>query len=196
MRPVHGIVPFDLARRDDRARPRGLPRPWPGSRRQPGGRTGPERRLRQRRARRGADVRRRAACRRWATKRCSACLRPLGERALDGRVRARRRPLGVPRPARVHTYSATLCWAACDRLAQIAQAARPRRAGEVLARPSAIDLREKILARGLGRAARARSPAPSASRRSTRACCSSPNSGSCSRTIRVSSRPARRSAAT
>ena len=30
--------------------------------------------------------------------------------------------------ARVHTYSAALCWAACDRLARIARAARPRRA--------------------------------------------------------------------
>jgi hypothetical protein len=41
--------------------------------------------------------------------------------------------------ARVHTFSAVMCWAACDRLARIAGTPRPGRTGRLLVRPRLAD---------------------------------------------------------
>ena len=54
-------------------------------------------------------------------------LETLGEKARRAGVRARCRHLGIPRPQRVHTHSAAMCWAGCHRLASHRGAARPRR---------------------------------------------------------------------
>ena len=59
---------------------------------------------------------------------------------------ARRRPVGIPRHARsVHTYSAVMCWAACDRLARIAARLGARRSRRATGRRAPTRMREAIL---------------------------------------------------
>ena len=94
--------------------------------------------------------------------------------------------------ARPHTYSATLCWAACDRLAKIGRRLGLAERAEYW-KTNAFDLREKILAEAWderqGALTGAFGEPPSTPR-----CCSSPSSVSCRRPIRDSSALAKRSA--
>ena len=195
MRPVHGIVPFTPL--DERIAPdlQGFLGHGPVRVGNQAAEPDPERRLWQRRARGGADVRRRAAAedgrrsavsscsRRWANARSRVAFEP-DAGLWEYRTRSH-----------AHTYSATLCWAACDRLASIARrlnlADRARRW-----RRAPRPLRERILAEAWDEKQGALTGALRRARRSTPASFWSPSSACCRRPIRASSRAAKRSAAT
>jgi hypothetical protein len=94
----------------------------------------------------------------------------LGEQAFALHRGARRGHLGIARPRRASTPTSSLmCWAACDRLAKIAQALGLERPGEGLDAPRVRDPANDP-ARAPG--ARGASPSPKAStaRRWTPAC--------------------------
>ena len=91
-----------------------------------------------------------------AMPRLFARLEPLGERALRGCTTSPMPGMWEFRGrARVHTYSAVMCWAACDRLAQDRRAARPARARAATGASAPTRIRATILARRLERRARA-----------------------------------------
>jgi hypothetical protein len=76
----------------------------------------------------------------------STCSRSWKDWASGDHVRlpARCGLVGVSRPARIHTYSSVMCWAACDRLAKIADAlALADRIGHWQQAPQKI--RERVL---------------------------------------------------
>ena len=129
MQPVYGVgLEPALTERIVDA-PAGLSRHGPGARRQPGARAPAARRLRPDRAVHGAGLLRRAAA------------APGHRRGLPGAGAGRRAGLRScttsPTPASgnsaaaraVHTYSSVMCWAACDRLANAAEALGPGRPG-------------------------------------------------------------------
>ena len=100
----------------------GLPRHGPGARRQPRLPPGAARRLRIGHPGGDARVLRRAATRARATPRCSSASRPLGRQRAALSRPARRGAVGAARHARACTPSPrVMCWAACDRLARIAE---------------------------------------------------------------------------
>ena len=107
-----------LAGGDDCARPQGLSRLRAGPGRQPGGEADAKRRLRQRCARRGSDVRRRAPAEDGRRVALSACSRSRRESALAHAFEPDAGLWEFRAAHAPHTYSATLCWAACDRLSQ------------------------------------------------------------------------------
>ena len=100
-----------------------------------------------------------------------AALEKVGERALADARPARRRPVGVPHPdQRPHLFSAVMSWAACDRLANIAEQlglagrARPRGASAPTAIRATIEAEawhgpERALRRDLRRRRARRQPA-------------------------------------
>ncbi len=96
--------------------------------------------------------------------------------------------------ARAHTYSATLCWAACDRLAGIGAAARHRRPGQILAwaRAAAQGAHPR---RGVGREAGRADGRPRRPCARRQRAAGSRNSACCRRRTRGSSRHAKRSVA-
>ena len=137
----------------DRRPPAGLSRHGAGARRQPGARALPARRVRQHRARRGAGLPRpppAAPRRRGAS---FAQLEAVGEQALRVHDQPDAGMWELRTRARVHTSSALMCWAACDRLAKIAAAlGLPERAA-LLARPRRRASADEILAQVVERGA-------------------------------------------
>ena len=95
--------------------------------------------------------------------------------------------------ASVHTYSSVMCWAACDRLAKIAARFGLAERVAALARPRRPHPRDDHRAR-LERRRAGTSSTPSAAIAWMRACCCWPTSASSTPTIRVTSRPSKRSA--
>ena len=148
IRPLHGIVPFSPL--EERIAPdlKGFLGQGPVRVGNQAASQTAERRLWQRRPRRDADVRRRAPAQDGGRGVVPAAR---GSRRAGHRpcLRARCGSVGISHPRQPHTYSATLCWAACDRLAGIARRLRiPDRAKYWAT--NARSLRERILEGGLG----------------------------------------------
>ena len=129
----------------------------------------PARRLRPRHARLHAGVLRPPAAAAGGPRRLHPA-RMAGRAGLRAVRPARRGHLGAAHAADVHTSSAIMCWAACDRLAKIAahlglDAARERRG-----RPAATRCARPSSSAAGATSARRLSP-PSAATRSMQACC-------------------------
>ena len=142
-------------------------------------RAAPERRLRQRRARRDAVVLRPAPARTRGGDSLFRAARDASASTRCGSGTGPTRASGSSATRKhVHTFSAVMCWAACDRLARIARISAEPSARSTGAHAQADPLRAVLDAR-LERARAAASSARSTATSSTRSCCCCPSSASC-----------------
>ena len=106
-------------------------------------------------------------------------LEPLGRRAVAMHDQPDAGLWELRGSTRVHTFSSVMCWAACDRLARIADAARHSTERARRWRAEADRIRAFIDDALLERGARHLRREPWAAASSTRACCCWPSSASC-----------------